>query len=382
MDITNWFTGVVEDVNDPQQMGRVRVRCMGYHSDNKTDIPTEHLPWATCIMPVTSSGVSGIGSSPTGLIPGSWVVGFFRDAKECQDPIIMGSVSSSTGVSAVATQQNQSFSDPYNVSRTGNDIPASATSGGIANSESYMNRLNARNRTFATGVASGGPLETLEDAAKPIIISSGAPYIAAARGEIGVVETSPNRGAGIQKYWSATSIPSGYGGPYCAAFVSWCIKQSGVIEESRRPKIAKAFDYEATDFLQKPLSKERFIKAIKKASDLHALRYDLHEEQGESIVIKSNLKKLKIYVSKIKWIEAYGDYIKVVTDDETHLVLSTMKGFEKELPEGKFIRVHKSYIINLARVEKFNNKFAEIGTTKIPLSRNKKEEIIKAIESI
>jgi DNA-binding LytR/AlgR family response regulator len=88
-----------------------------------------------------------------------------------------------------------------------------------------------------------------------------------------------------------------------------------------------------------------------------------------------------VYVSKIKWIEAYGDYIKVVTDDESHLVLSTMKGFEKELPEGKFIRVHKSYIINLDRVEKFNSKFAEIGNTKIPLSRNKKEEIVKAIEN-
>jgi len=144
----------------------------------------------------------------------------------------------------------------------------------------------------------------------------------------------------------------------------------------------KAFDYEATDFLQKPISKERFLKAVKKASELHILRNESHEELGESIVIKSNLKKLKIYLSKIKWIEAYGDYIKVVTDDESHLVLSTMKGFEKELPEGKFIRVHKSFIINLSRVEKFNNKFVEIGTTKIPLSRNKKEEIIKAIESI
>jgi DNA-binding LytR/AlgR family response regulator len=144
----------------------------------------------------------------------------------------------------------------------------------------------------------------------------------------------------------------------------------------------KAFDYEATDFLQKPISKERFLKAVKKATELHALRYDIPQEQGESIVIKSNLKKLKIYLSKIKWIEAYGDYIKVVTDDETHLVLSTMKGFEKELPEGKFIRVHKSFIISLSRVEKFNNKFIEIGTTKIPLSRNKKEEIVKAIENI
>ena len=153
-----------------------------------------------------------------------------------------------------------------------------------------------------------------------------------------------------------------------------------IIITSKADYAVKAFEYEATDFVQKPIHRERFNKAIKKALELHSLRHDT-DENGDSIVIKSNLKKLKVYVSKIKWIEAYGDYIKVVTDDESHLVLSTMKGFEKELPEGKFIRVHKSYIINLDRVEKFNSKFAEIGTTKIPLSRNKKEEIVKAIEN-
>ena len=153
-----------------------------------------------------------------------------------------------------------------------------------------------------------------------------------------------------------------------------------IIITSKADYAVKAFEYEATDFLQKPIHRERFNKAIKKAVELHSLRYD-NEEHGESIVIKSNLKKLKVLINKIKWIEAYGDYIKVVTDEESHLVLSTMKGFEKELPTGKFIRVHKSYIINLDRVEKFNSKFAEIGNTKIPLSRNKKEEIVKAIEN-
>ncbi|CAM3867057.1 LytTR family DNA-binding domain-containing protein [Flavobacterium cucumis] len=153
-----------------------------------------------------------------------------------------------------------------------------------------------------------------------------------------------------------------------------------IIITSKADYAVKAFEYEATDFLQKPIHRERFNKAIKKAVELHSLRYD-NEEHGESIIIKSNLKKLKVLINKIKWIEAYGDYIKVVTDEESHLVLSTMKGFEKELPTGKFIRVHKSYIVNLDRVEKFNSKFAEIGNTKIPLSRNKKEEIVKAIEN-
>lgn len=144
----------------------------------------------------------------------------------------------------------------------------------------------------------------------------------------------------------------------------------------------KAFDYDATDYLQKPITKERFSAAIKRALDLHMLRKDSHqEEEAEHIFIKSNLKKLKIYTSKIKWIEAYGDYVKIITDEDSHLVLSTMKSFEKDLSKEKFIRVHKSFIINVDKIEKFNSKFAEIGVTKIPLSRNKKEDLMKVLES-
>ncbi|WP_445457417.1 LytR/AlgR family response regulator transcription factor [Flavobacterium sp. HNIBRBA15423] len=160
------------------------------------------------------------------------------------------------------------------------------------------------------------------------------------------------------------------------------IKPQIIFITSKADYAVKAFDYEATDFLQKPISKDRFLKAVKKAIELHQLRNESHEELGEAIIIKSNLKKLKVFTHKIKWIEAYGDYIKVVTDEESHLVLSTMKSFENELPQGKFIRVHKSYIVNLDRVEKFNSKFAEIDGQKIPISRNKKDVISKAIEAI
>ena len=156
------------------------------------------------------------------------------------------------------------------------------------------------------------------------------------------------------------------------------VKPQIIFITSKADYAVKAFDYEATDFLQKPISKDRFKKAL----ELHQLRNESHEELGEAIIIKSNLKKLKVFTHKIKWIEAYGDYIKVVTDDESHLVLSTMKSFENELPQGKFIRVHKSYIVNLDRVEKFNSKFAEIDGQKIPISRNKKDVISKAIEAI
>jgi two-component system LytT family response regulator len=141
----------------------------------------------------------------------------------------------------------------------------------------------------------------------------------------------------------------------------------------------KAFNYDATDYIQKPIALERFNASVKRATDFHLLKNENHVEDGDHIFIKSNLKKLKVFTSRIKWIEAYGDYVKVVTEEGSNLVLSTMKSFENDLSKEKFVRVHKSYIINIDKVESFNSKFAEIGVTKIPLSRNKKEDLVKAL---
>ncbi|WPR70599.1 LytTR family DNA-binding domain-containing protein [Flavobacterium sp. NG2] len=141
----------------------------------------------------------------------------------------------------------------------------------------------------------------------------------------------------------------------------------------------KAFDYDATDYLQKPIAIDRFNASVKRAVDQYLYKHDNKDEEGEHIFIKSNLKKLKVYTAKIKWIEAFGDYVRVVTEDDSNLVLSTMKAFENDLPKNRFVRVHKSYIINIDKVERFNSKFAEIGMTKIPLSRNKKEDLVRAL---
>ena len=148
---------------------------------------------------------------------------------------------------------------------------------------------------------------------------------------------------------------------------------------SKAEYAVKAFDYDVTDYLQKPVTSARFNTAVKRALELHLLKSEPIEEDGDHIFIKSNLKKLKIFTSKIKWIEAYGDYVKVVTDDDNNLVLSTMKAFENELSNDKFMRVHKSYIINLDRVKSFNSRFAEIGVTKIPISRHKKDDLAEAM---
>jgi hypothetical protein len=90
-----WFVGVVEDVNDPKTLNRVRVRCFGYHTDDTSKVQTSDLPWATVMMPTTSASYKGVGSNHE-LMVGSWVIGFFRDGSSAQDPIVMGSIATET----------------------------------------------------------------------------------------------------------------------------------------------------------------------------------------------------------------------------------------------------------------------------------------------
>ena len=87
-----WFVGVVEDRQDPKHLGRVRVRCLGYHTENHVDLPTADLPWAHPMNPITSATVSGVGQTPLGVVEGTWVVGFFQDGEEAQQPIIIGTL--------------------------------------------------------------------------------------------------------------------------------------------------------------------------------------------------------------------------------------------------------------------------------------------------
>jgi hypothetical protein len=92
MKITDWFTGIVVDIADPLNAGRVRVRCYEYHlTEEDFGMKDADLPWAMPIVPLTSASNGGVGASATGLQTGSWVFGFFRDA-DLQDPVIIGSI--------------------------------------------------------------------------------------------------------------------------------------------------------------------------------------------------------------------------------------------------------------------------------------------------
>jgi len=86
------FVGVVEDRKDPLFLGRCRVRVVGLHNEHKNELPTENLPWATPMSPITSAAMNGIGQAPIGPVEGTWVIVFFKDGNEYQQPIMMGTM--------------------------------------------------------------------------------------------------------------------------------------------------------------------------------------------------------------------------------------------------------------------------------------------------
>ena len=98
-----WFVGVVEDRNDPEQLGRVRVRAFGWHTDNKQDMPTESLPFAQVLHSVNS------GNLVYAPREGEWVVGFYLDGESAQHPVILGTL---TGIPQSKPDTNTGFNDP------------------------------------------------------------------------------------------------------------------------------------------------------------------------------------------------------------------------------------------------------------------------------
>ncbi|WVX87478.1 baseplate hub subunit and tail lysozyme [Vibrio phage EniLVp02] len=112
-----WWQGVVENRDDPLKLGRCQVRVLGIDSERKAldrdrGIPTDMLRWMHPMQPITEAAMNGIGRSPTGLVNGTWVFGFFRDGDNCQDGVMMGTVG---GIPQQVADPSEGFNDPDGV---------------------------------------------------------------------------------------------------------------------------------------------------------------------------------------------------------------------------------------------------------------------------
>jgi DNA-binding LytR/AlgR family response regulator len=142
-----------------------------------------------------------------------------------------------------------------------------------------------------------------------------------------------------------------------------------------------AFEYDVTDYLLKPVTYSRFCKAVNKALERHK-KANTQTEENE-IFIKHNLTLVKLKYSDILWVEAMENYIIMNTFDEKYTMHFTMQAIEKKLPK-QFIRVHRSFIVNIAAIHSIADKTVHIITNemtdnKIPIGNSYKDRLKDAL---
>lgn len=149
-----------------------------------------------------------------------------------------------------------------------------------------------------------------------------------------------------------------------------------IMVTSEKKYAFEAFKFDVTDFLAKPIDLKRFKQAAERA---RFYEENLIRDKEEGIFIKSDSVMVKLLPSQILYIEALGDYVKVITEDRKHIVHSTMKAFMAKLSDD-FIRIHKSFIANFNHIEKLEENTVKIGAYELPVSRTNKKELKEKLE--
>jgi DNA-binding LytR/AlgR family response regulator len=143
----------------------------------------------------------------------------------------------------------------------------------------------------------------------------------------------------------------------------------------------EGFELDATDYLVKPYSFERFLKAVNRA--LERLRENHRAESpGGKILVKADKKLYALLFSEILFIEGQGDYIRIHTTLLKLMVHDTIKNFLESLPAEEFMRIHKSYVVNLKHIDFMEGNQIAIGDHKLPLSPVNREELLSRFSSL
>ncbi len=153
-----------------------------------------------------------------------------------------------------------------------------------------------------------------------------------------------------------------------------------VIFTTAYPEYAlEGFELEAVDYLLKPFSFERFLKAVNKCRRL--LNADVgREEQPAHLLLSAGRKLFRIALEDILYLEAYGDYVKVYTSQGMYLPKTTLNALEEQLPEGRFVRVHRSFLIALNQIRYIEGNQLVIAKEKLPIGRSYKEKLLRLLE--
>lgn len=147
------------------------------------------------------------------------------------------------------------------------------------------------------------------------------------------------------------------------------------------------FDLQAVDYLLKPISFERFLKAINKYFELtpkNTISNDNSNDlsKNDFIFIRSDRKMVKLNFDTILYIESLSDYVKIFTKDSMFITRETITNIESKLPHEKFLRIHRSYLVALDKINSYTKEHLEINNKALPLSRTYKASVLNILDNI
>lgn len=150
----------------------------------------------------------------------------------------------------------------------------------------------------------------------------------------------------------------------------------------------ESYELNVADYLLKPISFQRFLKAVNRVLDVQHEEASITQEPQDSlrsdephIFLKADRKMVKVYLKDILYIESLKDYVRIKLPGKEVISLQKISFLEEKLPEDCFIRIHRSFIVPINKIEAFSNSAVEIGGTEIPIGRNYKDAVLEQLNS-
>jgi DNA-binding LytR/AlgR family response regulator len=146
----------------------------------------------------------------------------------------------------------------------------------------------------------------------------------------------------------------------------------------------EGFELQAVDYLLKPISFERLLKSVNTYFDIHFKNNKnetLQTEDHKFMFVRSDRKMIKIDFNSINYIESYSDYLKIHLNTETVVTRETITAIEEKLPESQFLRIHRSFIVSIPKIESFTNEYISIHNNDLTISRSYKKEVLRVLET-
>lgn len=151
-------------------------------------------------------------------------------------------------------------------------------------------------------------------------------------------------------------------------------KPKVILTTSKEEYAYNAFQYHVEDFLKKPFTYARFIEALEKVKGKH-----IEPEIADHLFIKVDERLVRLEYENILYIESMNNYVRFVTTDKKYTTLNTLKNIEEKLGGSQFMKIHRSYVINLHKIDKIRENDLYINGIEIPISRGLKPEILKRL---